>query len=385
MQVYLDNAATTKPLPEVMEAMQRALGNCFGNPSAIHRMGFEAEKMMKSARASVARALGVKDEAVFFTSGGTEADNWAIIESVRRHIKRGAHVITTSVEHPAVLEPMKRLEEEGADVSYLSVDDTGCIDVHELESAIRDDTVLISIMQANNEVGTIMPMEEVSRIARQKNVALHSDCVQSFGKIEALADAQLKSISAHKIHGPKGVGALVVEEGFNLPPLILGGGQEGGQRSGTENLPGIVGFGAACEAINNADLDLRNLKMRTLRNYLADELTNNLHDCIINTNLDEGRALPNILNVSFLGTKSEVIIHMLEERGVYVSAGSACSAKSSDWSHVLRAMNLDRGRIEGAVRFSLSSFTTEEEIAYACEQTVEVVKKFRKLIGTRNR
>lgn len=384
MQVYLDNAATSKPLPCVVEAMGRALVEAYGNPSALHRMGFEAEKMVKEARQQLAQLASAQEGEVFFTSGGSEADNWAIFQTVRRHIGRGAHVITSQVEHPAVLESMKRLADEGADISYLPVDGKGMIDPDQVRAAIRKDTRLISLMQANNEVGGIMPIKEVAQIAKEHGIAMHSDCVQSFGKID-LPGVDMMSLSAHKIHGPKGVGALIVRDGFNLPPLIYGGGQEKKQRSGTENVPGIVGFGAACAEISRLGVQKESGKVKELRDYMADQLVSSLSDCRINTSMGDGEALPNILNISFLGTKSEVIIHMLEQASVYVSAGSACSAKSSDWSHVLRAMGLDRDQIEGAIRFSLSSLTTKEEVDYACQQVVKSVDKFRKLLGKRKR
>lgn len=383
MQVYLDNAATTKLLPPVQEAMKRALDEVYGNPSSLHRMGLEAEKLVKAARKSLAKASGAKEKEIFFTSGGTEANNWALVESVRRHIKRGAHIITTTVEHPSVLETIKRLEAEGASVSYLPVDSNCSIEIDNLLSEIRDNTVLISVMHANNEVGSIMPVDKISQIAKERNIPFHSDCIQTFGKLESLPRAQMRSLSGHKVHGPKGIGALLVDEAYNLPPFILGGGQENRQRSGTENVAGIVGFAAACQAVRAGDLDLAGSEMEKLRNYLADELVSVLPDCRINTPIAGGRALPNILNISFLATKSEVIIHMLEEEGVYISAGSACSAKSSDWSHVLSAMNLNKEAIEGAVRISLSRLTTKEEIDYSCEKIVKAVTNFRKLKARR--
>ena len=367
MQIYLDNSATTKPYKEVVEKMIFALENDYANPSSLHKKGLEVEKNIKKIREDIARTLGVKEKEIYFTSGGTESNN-SIIRGVLD--KRKNHIITTKIEHPSVLDTIKTLEKEGIEVTYLDVDSEGKIDINSLKSSIKENTILVSIMHVNNEVGSIQPISEIGKYLKtlKEKVYFHVDAVQSFGKINfkpSKYNIDFMSVSGHKIHGPKGIGFMYIKENSTPPPPPTGGGQEFGFRSGTENIPGIYGLGEAVR-ITNKNLDKNIQKINTLKNLLKSEILNNIENVKINSPED---GVCHILNVSFLGVKGEVLLHYLEQKDIYVSTGSACSSKKKG-SHVLNAMNLSKDEIEGTIRFSLSCFNTEEEIL----ETIKVLK-----------
>ena len=373
MQIYLDNSATTRQFDEVTEAMVRMMKEDFGNPSSLHHAGLVAETAVKKARRQMADAFGCRPENIYFTSGGTESDNTAISGAARAKKRQGKRIITTKIEHPAVLESFKRLEEEGFEAVYIDVDEDGVVKLDELEKAVTDDTIFISCMHVNNETGAVQPVEKIAEI--KKNALFHVDAVQSFGKLAVpLKGVDMIAVSGHKIHGPKGMGALYVADGVNIKPFIVGGGQESNMRSGTENVPGIVGIGLAAEMVTK-DLEKRHDRMSSLRERLLDGLRD-IPDIMINTR--EG-SCPSVLNISFLGTRGEVILHTLERQGVYVSTGSACSSHHGGGSHVLKAMGLTDKQIEGAIRFSLCADNTMEEMDEAARVTREAVEGFRKL------
>ncbi len=359
MIAYLDNSATTKPCKQAVEAITNALETTWGNPSSLHNLGMEAQRLMDGARRQVARALGAEPEQIFFTSGGTEADNWAIFSAAQRLGKRGKHIVTTAIEHHAVLHPMKRLEELGFQVTYLSPDADGLVSLQTLEQALRPDTILVSIMMVNNEVGSVMPISQmVKAVRRHSPLALfHTDAVQGFLKIPfqaKLLDADLITISSHKVHGPKGAGALYIRKGLSFPPFLLGGGQERTYRSGTEATPAIAGFGAACQA-GSVSYKEDILRMEKLRDLCRTRLQALPGVVLL------GRAdAPHILNLSVPGLRSQGLINCLQEEQVYVSAGSACS--KGHRSHVLEAMKLPPAVIDGSIRVSLSMDTTEDHI-----------------------
>lgn len=387
MEVYLDNGATTRPSEEVIDIMLKSMRENYANPSSLHRKGVEIEKSIKRARKQISKALGVNEGEVYFTSGGTESNNLAILGALEGNKRKGNHIITTKIEHPSVLNVFNALEERGYDVSYLGVDRNGKIDVDELKSELRDETVLISIMYVNNEVGTVQPISEVAKIInRKKNKPLfHVDAIQAFGKIKfniKKLNVDLMSISGHKIHGPKGIGALYVKKGIKIKSMIYGGNQELGLRSGTENVPGILGLGIAAELVKN-DFEFNAKKMEELKTRLLNGIQNNLEQIKVNGDALQGTA-PHILNISFEGIRGEVLLHTLEQDGIYVSTGSACSSnKKKTFSHVLKEMDLTEDQMEGAIRFSLSPNNTEEEIDYTIERLKHIVKDLRKVIARR--
>jgi cysteine desulfurase len=382
MFVYLDNSATTKPYQEVVAETVKYMEAHYGNPSSLHRMGIDAEKAMKEARKSVAASLRVKEDEIYFTSGGTEADNTAIFGAAQARKRRGNKIITSRIEHPAVLESCRKLEESGFRVEYLPVDSYGVIDLQALESALDDQATLITVMHVNNEVGSIQPICEISelkdRIGKKlgTEILLHTDAVQSFGKLPIpMGGIDLLSVSGHKIHGPKGVGALYIRKGLSIQPYLYGGGQERGLRSGTENVPAIAGFGVAAE-LSRRDMDKRAETVKKAKTYLSEGIRNEIPDVRFN-GTPEGS--PFILNISFPGVRGEVLLHALEQSEIYVSTGSACSSRKKGQSHVLKAMGLSDKEIEGAVRFSFSEFNTAEEMDYVLAQLKSAVQKIRKL------
>ncbi len=372
--IYLDNAATTKPSENAVKAMLSA-AELFGNPSSLYRLGLDSEKLIKNSRETIAKMLGAESKHIYFTSGGTEANNTALFGEARGRGKLGKHIITTSIEHPSVLETAHQLEKEGFEVTYLGVGADGRIDINEFEKSLRPDTILVSVMHVNNETGVIQPVDRLKSIMRQKspNAVLHCDCVQSFGKLDVkpkLWGADLISISAHKIHGFKGSGALYVND-TKFRPLIYGGEQQNGVRPGTENVGGIASFGAAAAecACDNAKL----LKLRTLlKNKLAEKTEN------IKINGNDEYNSGSVLNVSFIGIKAEILLHALEARGIYVSTGSACSSHKPQPSHVLTAMGLDNREVGGAVRFSFDNGITEEDIEFTANAAAEETAKLRR-------
>lgn len=380
--VYMDNSATTRQYSCVSEAMIKYAEEFYGNPSSLHSMGLTAENGVKNARKILASSIGAKPHELYFTSGGTEADNMALFGFAAKGKRRGNKIITTSVEHPAVLECCKKLQNEGFEIVYLNPDKTGRINLIELEEAIDENVILISVMGVNNETGAIFPLEEIYRIKERANknrsykIPLHSDMVQGFMKenIEFLEFADAISVSAHKIHGPKGIGALFVKEDYSIPALILGGGQENGLRSGTENVPAITGFAAAvekaCAALNNEYAKAEKFK----KNFAA-AIFDRIDDVILNGSMEN--ASPYILNLSFMGVKAEVLLHVLEQDGIYISTGSACSSKSNRKSHVLTAMGLSNERIDSAIRFSFGHFNDFSEIEYVMDKLQQGVKRLR--------
>jgi len=380
--IYLDNSATTRPYDEVRGEMTACMDVDFGNPSSLHRMGIAAEKKVRGARRTLAMQLGADDNEILFTSGGTEADNMAIFGIAQSMKRRGNRIITSSIEHPAVLEACRKLSSMGFEIILAGVDEKGLVDVEEIAHHINEKTIMISIMHVNNELGTIQPLEAIGRLAgRHENICFHSDAVQSFGKLSLAPHKyglDLMSLSAHKIHGPKGVGALFVRRGTRLDPLIVGGGQEMGLRSGTENVPAISGFGKAVEMACSGQSG-KMKEMAKLRTYLLEGIKDSIGDIRINSPEEEGCS-PAILNISFEGTRGEVLLHMLEQSGIYVSTGSACSSRKRDKSHVLKAAGLTDRQIEGAIRFSFSEFNTRDEMDITLDRLKIAVASMRKTL-----
>lgn len=380
-EIYLDNAATTKPHPAVVEAVTRALVTDYGNPSSLHGKGVAAERLLTSARDAVARTLGVDLEAIVFTSGGTEANNLAIHGTLAH--TRGRHVVTTTVEHSSVGTPLQTLAERGWSVTALPVDRSGRVSLSELQKALRSDTALVSVMAVNNELGTIQPIDDVGRVVRQHNAnggraVFHVDAVQAWGKIPLHPVAwgvDLMSLSAHKIHGPKGVGVLYVRRGVQLTPRQVGGEQEGGVRPGTENAPGIAGLGAAAQLLS-AGAEA-NLKVRELSDRLRSGIES-LSDARINT--DRNASVPHILSATFRGVRGEMLLHRLSQDGVLVSTGSACHSQSVTPSHVLLAIGLSDTDAKSTIRFSLSRFTTASEIDTTVRVLGTAVSELRALV-----
>ncbi|MCQ2554710.1 MAG: cysteine desulfurase [Clostridia bacterium] len=383
MLVYLDNSATTRQYDEVTDLMALVAKEDYGNPSSLHRLGIAGEERMKKARAEVAKRFPGDGE-LYFNSCGTEADNTAIFGTALSKRKTGKKIITTKVEHPAVLEACKRLESLGFTIQYLDVDRYCNVSADDVRNAIDDDTVMISVMTVNNEVGTIMPINEIAKVrdSINRNIILHTDAVQAYGKLDLKnINADLISVSAHKIHGPKGVGALYVRDGVNVAPFMVGGGQEKGFRSATENTPGIAGFALASKMAYE-NLSLRQENMLKCKEYLKKGILAELKDVTVNT---PENSVCSVLNLSFLGTRGEVILHTLEQDGIFVSTGSACSSnhKITKGSHVLNAMGMKEAEITGAVRFSFSEFNTIEEMDYTVQMVKKAVTKFRRLMNYR--
>lgn len=377
MFVYLDNSATTKQHDAVTELMVSAMNDFYGNPSSLHNLGLASEKKVREARKQIAATLSAKEEEIIFTSGGTESDSTALYGIARAKKREGNKIITSKAEHPAVLEVCRRLESEGFQVEYIDVDDKCRLNMEQLKNAVDDHTILISVMAVNNEVGTIMPLKEIA--AAKKKAVFHTDAVQGYGKISMKnTGADLISVSGHKIHGPKGMGALYVRRGINLQPLFIGGGQERHMRSGTENVPGIMGLGLAAEMADK-NFDRRIKQMGEVRNYLLAGIRDQIKDIRINSPEDLSEAAASVLNISFMGTRGEVLLHTLETDNIFVSTGSACSSNKKGRSHVLTAMGLKDKEIEGAIRFSFSEYNTIDEMDYVLEKVKGAVTRFRKL------
>ncbi|WP_394925675.1 cysteine desulfurase family protein [uncultured Robinsoniella sp.] len=381
MEAYLDNSATTRCLESVKDIVVKTMMEDYGNPSSKHLRGVKAEQYIKESREAIAKTMKVNEKEIFFTSGGTESNNWAIIGAAMANKRAGMHVITTAIEHPAVIQPMQYLAEQGFRISYIPVGRDGKTDLDALEKAICDETILISAMYVNNEVGAVQPLEEISALIKKKKpgILFHVDAIQAYGKYRILPKKMgidMLSVSAHKIHGPKGVGFLYVNEKVKIKPLILGGGQQKGMRSGTDNVPGIAGLGmAAKEAYTGFEEKVSHL-------YRLKELFANgvreIPDTVINSP-DGVLGAPQIVSVSFRGIRSEVLLHSLEEKEIYVSSGSACSSnKKLPISTVLKEIGLEKDLLETTVRFSFSHFTTEEEIAYCLEELKKIVPVLRK-------
>lgn len=377
-KVYLDNAATTKVRDEVVEAMLPYFTEYFGNPSSLHLFAREAGKGLDTARAQVAKALNAKPEEIIFTGGGSESDNMVLRGIPEAYKKKGKHVITSAVEHHAVLHTLEAMEKEGrVEVTYLPVDEYGMVTAEQVEKAIRPDTVLVSIMFANNEVGTIMPIEQIGETCKKHGVLFHTDAVQAVGHVPVdvkKMHIDLLSLSGHKFHGPKGVGALYVRKGVRIPALILGGAQERRKRAGTENVPGIVGMGKAIE-LATAELEDNAAKMKVLRDRLIFGIPARIPDVKLNGHPTE--RLPNNVNFSIRFIEGESILLMLDLNGIAASSGSACTSGSLDPSHVLLAMGLSHEVAHGSLRLTLSEFTTPEEIDYVLDTLPPIVEKLR--------
>ncbi|WP_122639255.1 cysteine desulfurase family protein [Romboutsia sp. Marseille-P6047] len=383
MEIYLDNSATTKPYKEVVDKMVYALTTDYANPSSLHRKGIEVEKNIKAIRQGIARTIGAKDKEIYFTSGGTESNN-AIIRGVANlYKKRKNHIISTEIEHPSVLNTLKDLEEDGFEVTYLKVDKEGKINIDDLKNAIKSSTILITIMHVNNEIGSIQPIEAIGKYLKSLSdkIYLHVDAVQSYSKINfkpSRYNIDFMSVSGHKLHGPKGIGFMYIKESNRLKPILTGGGQEIGIRSGTENVPGIYGIGEAVRILNK-DLNQTIDKIKELKNLLKEEIIKNIDDIKVNSPED---GVCHILNISFKDVRGEVLLHYLEQKGVYVSTGSACSSKKKG-SHVLNAIGLTANEIEGAIRFSLSDLNTKDEILEVVNILKESVSDLRMIIRRR--
>ncbi len=380
MEVYLDNSATTACFEEVAQLMHRILCEDYGNPSSLHHKGVEAEAYLRYANETFAKILKVNEKEVFFTSGGTESDNIALVGAAMANHRMGRHLITTRIEHPAVLQPMSYLEKQGFEVTYLSVDRQGRISLEELEEAVRTDTILVSIMHTNNEIGSVQPIAEAGVLIKRKNpdTLFHVDAVQGFGKARIFPGKMhidMLGASAHKIHGPKGIGFLYMRDGAKVSPIMYGGGQQRGLRSGTENLPGIAGFAKAAELVYQ-DLEQDVDRMYALREKLT-EGVKKIGDVTVN-GCPGREGAPHIVSASFRGVRSEVLLHALEERGIYVSAGSACAAHKPQPSATLRALGVEKELLQSTIRFSLSGFTTDEEITYTCQNLEDIVPKLRR-------
>ncbi|GAB6098383.1 cysteine desulfurase family protein [Halanaerocella petrolearia] len=376
-EVYLDNAATTKVTPEVAKRVKQVMTEEYGNPSSLHNKGLAAEKVIKEAREELAQKLQAESKEIFFTSGGTEANNLAIKGALKTLNNKGNRIITSSIEHPSVLSVFTELEKEGWDVKYLEVDQRGIINLDQLEKLVNDDTVLVSTMAVNNELGTIQPLEKISNILNPyDNLYWHVDGIQALGKVDIYPDKlgiNLYSMSAHKVHGPMGVGALYVSSNTRLKSLLLGSSQEEGLRPGTENVPGIAGFGEAIKFLPSTEEINQMLK---LKKYLVNRVLTELDGVFLNgPEVKEGA--PHIVNMSVAGLKGEVLVHSLEEEGIYLSTGAACSSRQAD-SHVLKALGVGPDLITGALRFSLSAETTKEEIDYTIDILNDKVAMLRK-------
>lgn len=384
-RIYFDNASTTKPSNEVVREMMQTYVTAFGNPSSLHSFGRESVALIDKARSQIAKAIGAKPNEIYFTSGGTEANNWAIRGLAYANKSKGNHIITSKIEHPSILEECKKLENEGFEVTYLDVDEKGIVKLEELLHYINNKTILISIMSANNEVGTVQHIQAIAKTANEKGIKFHTDAVQAIGNVVFDVDAMgidAMSISSHKINGPKGVGALYVKSGVKIDNLIVGGKQERGLRGGTQNVPAIVGFGKAIE-LAREEMASKNKKIRVLSEYLLKKLDENFEDIKFNGHLVQ--RVPGIVNISFDYIKAESIITILDLNGIAVSAGSACSAGTVEVSHVLKAMGLDDIMAQGAIRISLSASNTKEEIDYFIEKLVPIVAKLRNLSPLRKR
>ena len=380
MEAYFDNSATTKVLDSVKDIVVKTMTEDYANPAAKHRKGMEAEQYIRDARKIIADTMKVQEKEILFTSGGSESNNMALIGAAWANQRAGKHIISTSIEHPSVYNPLGVLEELGFEVTILPVDHDGHISLKELEEAIRPDTILVSTMYVNNEVGAVEPVEEISKIIKAKNPSTlyHVDAIQAYGKYVIRPKKQgidLLSVSSHKIHGPKGVGFLYIRNGVKIKPLIYGGGQQAGMRSGTENVPGVAGFGAAAKEMytNHAE---KVQKLIELKDYMTDRL-GEIEGTVINSKKGEASA-PQIVSVSFEGVRSEVLLHALEDKGVYVSSGSACSSNHPGISGTLKGIGVAQKLLDSTIRMSFGMFNTKEEVDYTIDVLKELVPVLRR-------
>lgn len=377
--IYMDNASTTKISPEVLDSMMPYLKTEYGNPSSIYSLGRESRKAIENAREQVSKVLQCDTNEIYFTSGGSESDNWAIKGIAFANEKKGKHIITTNIEHHAVLHTCEYLKKYGFEITYLPVKSNGIIDINDLKNAIRKDTTLISIMYANNEIGSIQPIKEIGEIAREKNIYFHTDAVQAIGNIPIDVNElniNLLSLSAHKFHGPKGVGVLYIRKGVNISNMIHGGGQERGMRAGTENVASIVGLGKAIE-IATKDIQKKSQYIINLREELIKGIMNSIPDTILNG--DSINRLPGNINVCFKYIEGESILLMLDLKGICASSGSACTSGSLNPSHVLLAIGLPHEIAHGSLRLTLSEENTQEEIEYVLETLPPIIQNLRNM------
>lgn len=380
MEVYFDNSATTRVLDSVKDIVVKTMTEDYGNPASKHRKGMEAEQYIREARKIIADSMKVQEKEILFTSGGSESNNMALICTAWANQRAGKHIISTAIEHPSVYNPLGVLEELGFEVTILPVDHDGHISLKELEEAIRPDTILVSTMYVNNEVGAVEPVEEISRVIKAKNPSAlyHVDAIQAYGKYVIRPKKQgidLLSVSSHKIHGPKGVGFLYIRSGVKIKPLIYGGGQQAGMRSGTENVPGVAGFGAAVKEMYTDHAE-KIQKLIGLKDYMTDRL-GEIEGTVINSKKGEASA-PQIVSVSFEGVRSEVLLHALEDKGIYVSSGSACSSNHPGISGTLKGIGVAQKLLDSTIRISFSIFNTKEEVDYTIDVLKELVPVLRR-------
>ena len=375
--IYLDNAATTKTAPEVVDAMLPYFSEYYGNASTIYSLGAESKKAMDHARQTIADSLGAKPEEIYFTAGGSESDNWALKATAEAYASKGKHIITTKIEHHAILHTCEYLEKRGFEITYLNVDRDGLISLDELKAAIRPDTILISVMFANNEIGTIEPIAEIGEIAKEHGVLFHTDAVQAYAQVPINVDEMhidMLSASGHKLNGPKGIGFLYIRKGVKIRSFVHGGAQERSRRAGTENIPGIVGLGAAVERAMRI-MDTKTRKEIELRDYLIRRLENEIPHCCLNGH--RTKRLPNNINFSFLFIEGESMLIMLDMKGICASSGSACTSGSLDPSHVLLAIGLKHEEAHGSLRLTLSEESTKEEMDIVAEEVKKIVQRLR--------
>ena len=376
MQAYLDNSATTRCSEGVRDIVIRTMMEDYGNPSSKHDKGMDAEKYLREARGIIARTMKVDEKEIFFTSGGTESNNWALIGAAMANRRSGMHLVTTAIEHAAVVQPMMYLKEQGFEVTYVPVDRYGRLDLDKLREAIREDTILVSTMYVNNEIGTLEPMEQIGKIIRERNpkALWHVDAIQAYGKYRIYPKRMgidMLSVSGHKIHGPKGVGFLYVNSRVKIHPLILGGGQQRGMRSGTDNVPGIAGLGCAAREAYE-DFERKTAHLYELKQFFMEEIAK--FPNTVQNSLPGEEGAPHIVSVSFRGVRSEVLLHALEERGIQVSSGSACSSnKKLPVSSVLKEIGMEKELLDSTIRFSFCEHTTKEELIYCLEQLMELL------------
>ena len=375
--IYLDNAATTKTAPEVVDAMFPYFSEYYGNASTMYSLGAESKKAMDHARQTIADSLGAKPEEIYFTAGGSESDNWALKATAEAYASKGKHIITTKIEHHAILHTCEYLEKRGFEITYLNVDRDGLISLDELKAAIRPDTILISVMFANNEIGTIEPIAEIGEIAKEHGVLFHTDAVQAYAQVPINVDEMhidMLSASGHKLNGPKGIGFLYIRKGVKIRSFVHGGAQERSRRAGTENIPGIVGLGAAVERAMRI-MDSKTRKEIELRDYLIGRLENEIPHCWLNGH--RTKRLPNNINFSFLFIEGESMLIMLDMKGICASSGSACTSGSLDPSHVLLAIGLKHEEAHGSLRLTLSEDSTKEEMDIVAEEVKKIVQRLR--------
>lgn len=378
MDIYLDNSATTKLDKEVLKEMLPYLQENYGNPSSAYRIGRENKAIIEDARKQVAKVLNANTEEIYFTSGGSESDNMALKGVAFANQDKGRHIITSKIEHPAVLDTCKELERHGFEITYINVDKNGIVDLKQLETSIREDTILISIMFANNEIGTIEPIKNIGRIAKQYNILFHTDSVQAIGNIKIDVKElgiDLLSLSAHKFYGPKGIGALYVRDGVDLRKYLNGGHQESNKRAGTENVAGIVGLGEAITLAYN-NFEDNNKYLYDLRIYLINEIKNNIPDIRINGDIE--KRLQGNINISVNGVEADNILTELDKRGIFISTGSACTTGSIESSHVLKAIGLSDTEAHSSIRISLGKYNTKDELKHFSKELKEIIENLRK-------